>query len=52
MRRSFKYGNTRGVYGTPNLFLNEVLLDKEFRSAREFVDFVTLLIYNWYNYIY
>lgn len=49
MRYAFKYGNTRGVYGTPNLFLNDVLLDKEFRSAREFVDFIELLLSNWYN---
>lgn len=44
MRYSNKYGITRGVYGTPILFLNEVMLDREFNSAKEFVDFVALLL--------
>ena len=46
MRHSNKYGIIRGVYGTPILFLNEIMLDREFRDAGEFVDFVTLLLNN------
>ena len=46
MRLSFKYATIRRVYGTPQLYLNEMQLDRQFRNAREFADFIQLLIDN------
>lgn len=43
-RLSWKYGTTRGVYGTPLLFLNEVILEESYSKQSQLLSLIKDLL--------